>query len=113
MMTSMEPQAQVILLATSESADLAALLSAISTELDDLQDLVDDLIAHERARLSRTARAYFVSSIAAIRSERERCARSERSNENPDATIRLWNLRGILKRIRTLRRDALTFSLKE
>jgi hypothetical protein len=112
MMMSTEPHAQPLFITAGERADSIALLSAISTELDDLQSLIDNLIVHQRIQMNRTTSAYFSSTMAALRAEYERCMASRKNSERRNMTIQLWNLRGTLKRIRALKRDALSFAPK-
>jgi hypothetical protein len=98
-----------LFVAFTEDGDLTALLSAIAVELDELQAIFDELIVDQG--MSRLARTQLLAGLAVIRAEQERGWR-QRGGERSNSEARLWRLRGILKRIRTLRRDAICLALQ-
>jgi hypothetical protein len=100
----MEHQGQPLFVALTEDGESAALLSAIAVELDELQATFDELIVDQR--LSQSAQAQLLAGLAVIRAEQERGWR-QRGGERANSEARLWRLRGILKRVRTLRRDTI------
>jgi hypothetical protein len=102
--THMERQAQPLFVALTEDGESAALLSSIAVELDELQAIFDELIVDQG--LSQSAQAQLLAGLAVTRAELERALR-QRGGGRANSEARLWRLRGILKRVRTLRRDTI------